>query len=133
MMTMKIGATKKIMVAKSYQNRKIVSEPFSENGKLYVILDNNKKVRWYSEKEYMKMYPNEKPESVDDRKNILGFIKSFVYLVEAEDEEILKASNARYCCWWGWYVPSDEIIPDELTLIRKLEWAEAKGMIKNAN
>ena len=123
------------MVAKSYQNRKIVSEPFSENGRLYVILDNNKKVRWYSEKEYIKMYPNEKPQdkSEDNLDKVLGFVKSFIYLVKAEDEDILKTSNARYCRWWGWYVPSDEIIPDELTLIKKLEWAEAKGMIKDAD
>ena len=54
------------MVAKSYQTLEIVQEPFSENGRLYVKVKTKKgtikKVRWYSEAEYARMYPDAEPQ-----------------------------------------------------------------------
>ena len=49
------------MVAKSFQNMKQLGEPFNEKGKMYVNVKNEKsgtvrKVRWYTESEYAKMY-----------------------------------------------------------------------------
>ena len=47
-------------VAKTYEKMVIEGEPFRENGKLYVNVKSSKgskKVRWYSEAEYARMYP----------------------------------------------------------------------------
>ena len=51
------------MVAKSFQNMEMLTEPFEENGRMYIKVRNPKtgterKVRWYTEKEYNKMYPD---------------------------------------------------------------------------
>jgi hypothetical protein len=60
------------MVAKSYQGLKELSEPFEKNGKMYITIETksglSKMVRWYSEREYAKMYPDEKEFEVDIRK-----------------------------------------------------------------
>ena len=52
------------MVAKSYQKMKQLGEPFKDKGKMYVKVitekGNEKTVRWYSDIEYAKMYPDEK-------------------------------------------------------------------------
>lgn len=48
-------------VAKTYANLKIQGEPFSENKRMYVNVISPKgvkKVRWYSDVEYRRMYPD---------------------------------------------------------------------------
>ena len=50
------------MVAKTYQSLEIQGEPFEENKRLYVNVVTKsglKKVRWYTDVEYRRMYPNE--------------------------------------------------------------------------
>lgn len=47
-------------VAKSYENCDFKGEPFKENGKWYILIikkGEEKKVRWYTETEYARMYP----------------------------------------------------------------------------
>lgn len=47
-------------VAKSYENCDLKGEPFKENGKWYVLIlkkGEEKKVRWYTDTEYARMYP----------------------------------------------------------------------------
>lgn len=49
-------------VAKTYANMEIKGEPFRENGRTYVYVlapKGEKKVRWYTDAEYRRMYPNE--------------------------------------------------------------------------
>ena len=53
------------MVAKSYQGLEILCEPYElAKGRLYVKVRTksgaNKEVRWYTEAEYAKMYPEAK-------------------------------------------------------------------------
>ena len=48
-------------VAKSYEKMALSGDPFVENGKMYVNViapKGLKKVRWYSDAEYKRMYPN---------------------------------------------------------------------------
>lgn len=50
-------------VAKTYAKMEICGEPFKEKGRMYVNVNTSKgikKVRWYSEAEYIRMYPEEK-------------------------------------------------------------------------
>lgn len=121
------------MVAKSYQALQQNGEPFIENGRMYVevVMKNGaiKKVRWYTNQEWNKMYPNE-PMPLNKRplKNVLGFKNGYITIFKdkiAEDNAYLMASSARYHCIFGWYFISDEPlpfdIPQELRTVR-LNW-----------
>lgn len=51
-------------VAKTYAKMEICGEPFKENGRMYVNViapKGMKKVRWYTDAEYQRMYPNAQP------------------------------------------------------------------------
>lgn len=64
-------------VAKSYAKSKINGEPFKEKGRMYVNIETPsglKKVRWYTDEEYSKMYPGEMPV-----KNIMNFNARHVF------------------------------------------------------
>ena len=128
------------MVAKTFEtNHEIITEPFEEKGKMYVMVRNTntgtkRKVRWYTEKEYSKMYaaavPTVSQESrpYKSQREALGFQKGYVTIFKGDTYTYLdwfRHSVARYCGWWGWYVVStDELpndIPEELTPIT-LPW-----------
>lgn len=50
-----------VAVAKTYEKMALIGDPFQENGKMYVNVQSPKgvkKVRWYSDAEYRRMYPN---------------------------------------------------------------------------
>lgn len=135
------------MVAKSFQSMKQLCEPFMENGRMYVNVKNEKtgsvrKVRWYTEAEYAKMY-GEKVESTPSgfkcQKKILGFEKGYITIFKGDIDanlEWFQRSIARYCRWWGWYIVSTEEIPFDLPCGLepiKLEWeqvGEPEGMLK---
>ena len=95
------------MVAKSYQSLEILGEPFVSNGRWYVnVLTKKgieKTVRWYSEKEYQRMYPDEKVQTDNiihiNQKKILGFEKGYITIFKGntyEEKEYFQMSSARY-------------------------------------
>ena len=115
------------MVAKSYQKMKQLGEPFKDKGKMYVKVitekGNEKIVRWYSDFEYAKMYPDEKKDRTKDpyykpQKYVLGFDKGYITIFRGYKEEIheewFRQSICRYARWWGWYVISTEEVPNDL-------------------
>ena len=118
-------------VAKSYQNLEKIEEPFILNGKMYINVKlktgNIKNVRVYTEKEYYKLYPEEKTktaaptytvtktEKPKPQKNILGFEKGYITIFKGDTEqhqEWFNMSIARYAKWWGWYIVSTDTLPD---------------------
>lgn len=116
------------MVAKSYQNNKILSEPFMENGRMYVFIETKsnpkKQVRWYDEKEYGKLYgktptsPKPAPVAIKRSfgpvKEVLGFGKGHIYIftnVLDEYEDFFNRSPARYHRLFGWYVFEESEMP----------------------
>ena len=120
------------MVAKSFKNFIMLSEPFQKSGKMYINVQNpstqtKRTVRWYSETEYYKMYPEEKKPAVstsEDRpkefrtqREVLGFGETDYITIFSHtriDEDYFSASPARYAYLWGWYLPNDMDIPDDL-------------------
>ena len=116
------------MVAKSYQNLEIVGDVYTSKGREYVQIRTKtgllKQVRWYSDKEYAKMYPEEvkKVSKEGDlyfktQKEILGFNKGYITIFKGntfEDKEYFKLSSARYTRLWGWYFVSTEDLPDDI-------------------
>lgn len=116
------------MVAKTYQNLPTVGDIYTQNGRKYIQVRTTngtlKKVRWYNEKEYARMYPDEiKTASKENdpyfktQKEVLGFSKGYITIFRGntfEDKEYFKLSSARYTRLWGWYFVSDEPLPDDI-------------------
>lgn len=138
------------MVARSFQNMTIVSEIYKESGREYVTVKNEatgktRKVRWYSEAEYARMYPNEKISDTSDtmrnQKKALGFEKGYITIFKGNTIDELswfhQYEELRYHKIWGWYLPSTcempADMPKELTLIR-LNWevVSADGIKTNS-
>ena len=112
-------------VAKSYTALPIEEGPYQVNGRMYCKVRQKtgalKQVRWYSDAEYARMYPEEKVIAPDtDRKtqkDILGFEKGYITIFKGDtyaNLEWFKHSIARYCRFWGWYIVSTDEIPADL-------------------
>lgn len=112
-------------VAKSYIDLPLEEGPYQANGRMYckVRMKNGtlKQVRWYSDAEFARMYPEEKAPAVDpDRKtqkDILGFEKGYITIFKGDtyaNLEWFKHSIARYCKFWGWYIVSADEVPANL-------------------
>jgi hypothetical protein len=112
------------MIAKSYQKMTMVDEPFQKaNGKMYQKVLNEttgvvRDVRWYSEDEYYKMYPEDKPaEMFKNQRKLLGFDEGYITIFKGytdEHEYWFNRSIARYCVHWGWYIVSTDMVPCDL-------------------
>lgn len=116
------------MVAPSYQSYEIVSEVYKSAGKEYVDIKhpntgNIRKARWYSDAEYAKAYgknlPNKSKKNgkpLFNQRVALGFGKdNYITIFKgalSSDENYFSKSIARYCTYWGWYLPSGESLED---------------------
>lgn len=118
------------MVAKSYQRFEIAAGPFTVKGRQYVTLSNGRQVRYYTEEEYYKMYPEEKQKETDKRplKEVLGFEKDYITICKGNTYQYLawfKESDFRFSRLFGWYLCSSYEIPDDLPdeiIPIRLEW-----------
>ena len=122
-------------VAKSYQNLDFFGEPFEENKKMYVVVVTpkgaHKKVRFYSNAEYAKMYPEEevKPARIRFVKDVLGFSKGYITIFKGDTYPLLEwfqQSSCRFHSWWGWYLISEEKEPQWPAGVTpvKLKWED---------
>ena len=92
------------MVAKTYQSLEVVGDVYTAKGRAYVQVRTKngalKQVRWYTEKEYAKMYPDEVKTASKDgdphfktQKEVLGFDKGYITIFKGntyEDKEYFK-------------------------------------------
>lgn len=115
-------------VAKSYAELPVIGDVFISSGRQYVNVQlksgKTKTVRWYSDAEYRKMYPEVKAADTDasdpyykPQKEVLGFTKGYITIFKGDTYSELdwfRASIARYTRWWGWYIISTEEIPEDL-------------------
>jgi hypothetical protein len=113
------------MVAKTYQNLPTVGDVYTQNGRKYIQVRTTngtlKKVRWYSEKEYAKMYPESAAKALaatmKPLKDVLGFEKGYITIFTGntyEDKEYFKNNAARYHRIWGWYFVSTDELPTDI-------------------
>ena len=113
------------MVAKSFQSMKQMGEPYPVGNKMYVKVLNEKtgterQVRWYTDAEYVKMYPEEVKtvaKKYGNLKEALGFTNGYITIFKGDTYSQLdwfRLSNARYHRQWGWYVVSTEEVPEDL-------------------
>jgi hypothetical protein len=102
-------------VAKTYANCSLIGDPFKENGKWYVNVNAKsgvKKVRWYSDAEYQRMYPDTVVETdiMDfDARHAFGFgPEGYITIYKGKNvEEWADADrrNIRYNCTFLYYTP----------------------------
>lgn len=118
-------------VALSYQKCAILTDPFTKNGRKYVIIETafggQKQVRWYDDWEWNKLHPELaiKP----DYKHSLGFDEGYITIYYGETYPNLdwfKAKDeCRYNKKWGWYTVSTETVPTDIpegVLTAKILW-----------
>lgn len=130
------------MVAKSYMNLRQAGDPFSESGRMYVNVETKsgaiKKVRWYTEAEFAKMYPEAVTKPVGKtQKELFGFVNNVITIycgyIDDEDNEYFKLSPARYNRWFGWFTTDPlEDIPEGIEPVA-LQWdlvGNADGSLK---
>ena len=113
-------------VAKSYVALEQTCEPYKKNSRWYVRVRQasgaEKEVRWYSDAEYEKMYPDEaNPETVKrirSVKDVLGFSKGYITIFKGDTYPLLDWFQAepkcRYHNFWGWYVVSEDELPQTI-------------------
>lgn len=114
-------------VAKSYAGLEILCEPYTlDKGRQYVKVRTksgaSKQVRFYTDKEYAKMYPAEASstepatEIIRPLKEVLGFKEGYITIFKGDTYNYLewfRRSTARFTRYWGWYFVSDEPMPAE--------------------
>lgn len=128
-------------VAKSYQDLPICGEPYEKNKRMYVVVEckngHRKEVRWYTDAEYAKMYPQDgisaSPlgKKIRPTKDVLGFSKGYITIFKGDTYPVLEwfqsVPECRFHSWWGWYIVSEdkvpEIIPAGVTPV-KLKWED---------
>lgn len=123
-------------VAKTYEHMEIQGEPFKENGRMYVNVlapKGLKKVRWYTDVEYKKMYPDTKVEPAVDEFNArsaFGFgEKGYILIYKGRNVEEWAENdrtNVWYNCTFGYYTPSKFEPPKVLNDIEviQLKWED---------
>lgn len=123
-------------VAKTYAKMELSGEPFKENGRMYIYViapKGQKKVRWYSDAEYRKMYPEAVIEhSIMDfnAKHAFGFEETgYITIYKGKDVEGWAnedRTNIRYNCTFGFYTPGRLELPHLTNGIEavKLMWEE---------
>jgi len=126
-------------VAKTYQSMEIQGEPYQENKRWYVnILSTKgvKKVRWYSDAEYARMYPEEKKDLMDfNARHAFGFDEKGYITIYKGDPKVVEewAENDRTNIWYnlifGYYTPSKFPTPKILNGIEpiQLKWEQVQN------
>ena len=124
-------------VAKTYEKYQIEGEPFKEDKHWYVNVHAKtglKKVRWYSDAEYARMYPTEKKNDIMDfdARHAFGFgPKGYITLYKGKIEELIENvgwRNFRYNCTFLYYTPSELTVPElpADVIPVKLTWEEVQ-------
>lgn len=108
-------------VAKSFQSMEIVDEPYERDKRWYVRVRSPRgslrEVRWYSEAEYRKMYPEEKVEErrIRPMKDVLGFKNGYITIFKGNIDAVEDWFKAEKVCKfhtiWGWYISSEDEMP----------------------
>ena len=108
-------------VAKTYEKMALIGEPFQENGRMYIYVSapkGEKKVRWYSDAEYRRMYPNAAVEhDVMDfnAKHVFGFEETgYITIYKGRNVEVWAnedRTNIRYNLTFGFYTPGRLELP----------------------
>lgn len=126
-------------VAKTYEKMDIQGEPFKESGRMYVNVlapKGIKKVRWYTDAEYRRMYPEAVKVRADfNARHAFGFRDEGFITIYKGDEDVIRAwaqeqwpPKAWYNTIFHFYTPGFmpvDNIPASIIPIQ-LKWDEVK-------
>lgn len=132
--------SKKMPVAKTYSKLELSGEPFKENGRMYINViapKGIKKVRWYTDAEYQRMYPDEQKENdiMDfNARHAFGFREPGYITIYRGDENLLEefVESHRTSFWrnltFNYYTPSHIEVPELPKGIEaiQLKWEEVQ-------
>lgn len=125
-------------VAKTYEKYTFDGEPFQESGRWYINIQmpkGLKKVRWYSDTEYKRMYPDAIKEEIStfNARYAFGFREEGFITLYKGDESIIEdwardvwPPKAWYNLFFHFFTPGFmpvENVPEGITPIR-LNWSE---------
>jgi len=123
-------------VAKTYESFPQCGEPFKESGRMYVLVETpkgEKKVRWYSDTEYQRMYPSEEVSDLMDfdARYAFGFREPGYITIYRGD--ITEFAEEHHEFFWhnltfNYYTPSHiqvPPLPEGIEAI-KLKWEEVQ-------
>ena len=126
-------------VAKTYESFPQCGEPFKESGRMYVLVETpkgEKKVRWYSDTEYQRMYPSEEVSDLMDfdARYAFGFREPGYITIYRGNEELLEefVESHRESFWrnltFNYYTPSHIKVPELPKGIEaiQLKWEEVQ-------
>lgn len=123
-------------VAKTYKDFPFEGEAFKENGRMYINVKTSKgikKVRWYTDAEYRRMYPNETivTDIMDfDARTAFGFgPKGYITIYKGHNVEEWAENDRRniyYNLTFLYYTPSELARPNLIEGIEpiQLKWEE---------
>ena len=106
-------------VAKTYMRCDILGDPFTRNGRKYVTIETptgvTKNVRWYTQAEWDRMYPDLAGKNEIKYRDILGFGDAgYITIYFGDTYKNLNwfkaAPECRYHKTWGQYTPSAETV-----------------------
>lgn len=122
-------------VAKTYAKMSLIGEPFQENGRMYIYVaapKGQKKVRWYSEAEYRRMYPDvvlTQTNVTFNARHAFGFDEGYITLYKGHNVKTWAEedrTNIWYNLIFGYYTPGKFDLPtmkEDITPIQ-LKWEE---------
>ena len=133
------------MVAKSFQSLRQIGEPYTKNGRQYVKVEKKsggeREVRWYTEAEYAKMYPDEKINITPQMPKLYDFFAPLGYIYVVKDwsnpkvVEYLENHRLpfRQHGYLGWFLAGYEKIPEDIPSeieLLKVDWELGKDRSK---
>lgn len=109
-------------VAKTYQQYPTIGQPYTKNKRQYILIQKGttlKEVRFYTDKEYAKLYPItiSSPTKLNQKK-IFGFDNGFITIFTGDAKEknpyFQSCAVTQYNLLFGWFIPSTKTIPTDL-------------------
>lgn len=123
-------------VAKTYEKYPLDGEPFEENDRLYVYViapKGKKKVRWYSNAEYKRMYPDAVIVSSFNARQAFGFGEvGYITIFKGDEDTVREWAQASwppkawYNTLFNFYTPGGralENLPSTITPIQ-IKWSD---------
>lgn len=121
-------------VAPSFQKYPTFGEPYEKNKRKYIVIvypdGHHREVRWYDTEPAAAPSKASELKKIRSTKDVLGFSKGYITIFKGDTYPVLEwfqQSVARYHNFWGWYIVSEdevpEIIPAGVTPIQ-LKWED---------
>ena len=109
-------------VAPSFQKYPTFGEPYEKNGRKYIVIvypdGHHREVRWYDTEPAAASSKASELKKIRSTKDVLGFSKGYITIFKGDTYPVLewfqREPNCRYHNYFGWYVISEEEVPENL-------------------